>query len=477
MDLFSYAIVVGPAVQLAFTVQPSDATGGASITPTAQVSVQDAAGNVITTATDTITLAIGANPGTGTLAGTTSLAAVQGVASFSDVRINTAGTGYTLIASATGLPQASSTTFNITVGSPARVVFTVQPGTSEAGAAIAPAPRVTVVDAGGNVVTTATDSINLAIGNNPGGGTLSGTTTVAAANGVAAFSAVGIDKSGASYSLLASSGTLTGSTSAAFDVVGSTSPAITSGPTPDATDGTEGQPVSFTVAATDSSPLTYTWDFGDGTTLTTTSGTVSHTYLAPGVYTVTVTATDAAGHSSVSSQQFQVFAAGAVGGGGNVYNLELQRAQVKLAFPDTQSKDSLTVKGVVDLGDGFNPKGQQVQWQIGTIAGSTVLDAKGKSPKSSTVNVSLKYKQPKKGQPFTTRRALLSITLRDQQLGTMQLGGLPTLNYTTPGASATLDVRAVLVNHRSYAKLGAQGTYKATQDKSGMFQAKFQVKL
>src|SRR5207247_137635 len=105
---------VGAAGKLVFTVQPSNAPAGAAITPAVQVAVQDAQGNTVTTATTSITVAIGTNPGSGTLAGTTTVAAVNGVATFANVSINSPGTGYTLTASATTLTGASSSSFNIT---------------------------------------------------------------------------------------------------------------------------------------------------------------------------------------------------------------------------------------------------------------------------------------------------------------------------------------------------------------------------
>jgi hypothetical protein len=61
---------------------------------------------------------------------------------------------------------------------------------------------VEVVDAFGNVVTgDNSDSITLSIGNNPAGGTLSGTLTVTVVNGVATFSDLSIDLAGAGYTL------------------------------------------------------------------------------------------------------------------------------------------------------------------------------------------------------------------------------------------------------------------------------------
>ncbi len=101
------------AAKLVFTVQPSTAAAGGVITPAVQVAVQDAQGNTVTTATTSITVAIGTNPASGTLTGTTTVAAVNGVATFSTLSLNPAGTGYTLTASATGLTGATSSAFAV----------------------------------------------------------------------------------------------------------------------------------------------------------------------------------------------------------------------------------------------------------------------------------------------------------------------------------------------------------------------------
>src|SRR5436309_7903914 len=73
----------GTAAKLAFTVQPSNTTSKAAITPAVQVTIQDASGNTVTTANNSITLAIGTNSGNGTLSGTVTVTAVNGVATFS----------------------------------------------------------------------------------------------------------------------------------------------------------------------------------------------------------------------------------------------------------------------------------------------------------------------------------------------------------------------------------------------------------
>ncbi len=52
--------------------------------------------------------------------------------------------------------------------------------------------------------------------------------------------------------------------------------------------------------------ITFQWTFGDGTT--GTGASALHVYASPGTYTLTLTATNSAGHSSVAQDTVQVFA-------------------------------------------------------------------------------------------------------------------------------------------------------------------------
>jgi Big-like domain-containing protein/invasin-like protein len=139
----------GAAAALAYTTQPSNTQANAPITPAVAVDIRDQFGNHVNSSA-TVGMAIGTNPGSGTLAGTTSKAAVNGVASFSDLAINNTGTGYTLVASSTGLSNATSAAFNITAPAPSAALSTVVAGTPSFTAGGSSAITVTVQDGLGN---------------------------------------------------------------------------------------------------------------------------------------------------------------------------------------------------------------------------------------------------------------------------------------------------------------------------------------
>src|SRR5204863_8847920 len=90
--------------------------------------------------------------------------------------------------------------------------------TTVAGVAISPAVTVLVLDQFDNLVTGDSSNVTVAIGTNPGSGTLSGTKTVAASGGIATFSTLSIDKTGVGYTLAASDGSLSGATSGTFNI-------------------------------------------------------------------------------------------------------------------------------------------------------------------------------------------------------------------------------------------------------------------
>src|SRR2546427_310960 len=150
-----------------FRSQPTNTAAGASITPAVQVTALDGQGNTATGFTGNVTVALGANPGSGTLSGTTTVAAVAGVATLPGLSINKVGTGYTLTASATGATGTTSAAFTITPGAARQLVFTVQPSKTAAGTSIAHTLHFTHSDAFGDMVSVWTGNATVALRANP----------------------------------------------------------------------------------------------------------------------------------------------------------------------------------------------------------------------------------------------------------------------------------------------------------------------
>src|SRR2546430_12961631 len=75
-----------------------------------------------------------------------------------------------------------SSDLDITPGTATQLAFAQQPSTTVAGVAISPAVQVTALDAAENPVPGFTGSVTIALGNNPGGSTLGGTTKIGRAH-------------------------------------------------------------------------------------------------------------------------------------------------------------------------------------------------------------------------------------------------------------------------------------------------------
>jgi hypothetical protein len=114
-----------PVMTLAFASSPVSATEGEPIAPPVEVEVL-ADGVRDTTATNDITIALGSGAPVGaTLGGTTTVAAVDGVATFGDLVIsNGFGPGFTLVASATGFPSVESPFFPVLQAPATQLVIT-----------------------------------------------------------------------------------------------------------------------------------------------------------------------------------------------------------------------------------------------------------------------------------------------------------------------------------------------------------------
>ncbi|RJS25913.1 hypothetical protein DRW03_05440 [Corallococcus sp. H22C18031201] len=140
--------------QLAFVTQPVDGASGAALAEV-RVALQDSSGTTVTKATSAVTLALTGQPSFPPVTQT----AVNGVATFTGLRWDTAGT-YTFTATSGSLPAVTSQSFTIRAGAAVSLslVGLVAP-------VIAGAPQsveVTVKDAAGNVATGYTGTVHFA---------------------------------------------------------------------------------------------------------------------------------------------------------------------------------------------------------------------------------------------------------------------------------------------------------------------------
>ena len=99
--------------RVAFLTEPSNATVNTAIPGSIDIGIVDNTGTVRTDATSSVTLAIANNPGGATLTGTTTVNAINGIASFSGLKLDQTGTGYTLVATSAGLKSDTSAAFNV----------------------------------------------------------------------------------------------------------------------------------------------------------------------------------------------------------------------------------------------------------------------------------------------------------------------------------------------------------------------------
>ena len=97
---------------LGFFVQPNSADAGHVITPPVEIVAQDSVGGTDSSFTGSITISFSSNSTGASLSGTTVVRPVKGIASFSNLVIDKAGT-YTLQAGTSGATAVVSNAFTI----------------------------------------------------------------------------------------------------------------------------------------------------------------------------------------------------------------------------------------------------------------------------------------------------------------------------------------------------------------------------
>lgn len=294
-----------------------------------------AGGNFVQDATGNITIAIGGNPGSGaigqinasgaaTLGGSLTTTQVNGFVPSLDQYfpfITFAGsTGDFASKSLQYASGQSYTTYQtgtqyfVTTQAPAdHIVISQQPTTTAAGQTIN-AIQVSFFDAANNLVQTQPSiSVTLALASGPGGATLGGTVTVTAVNGIASFSTLFLQKSGA-YTLTASAAGFAAVTSQSFVITPGAATQLDVGGFPSTVvAGTAG---NFTVTALDAfgnvatgfgSLLHFTSSDGQAVlaadaSLTNGVGTFSATLKTAGVQALAATEVTATGTPLSGSQ-------------------------------------------------------------------------------------------------------------------------------------------------------------------------------
>jgi hypothetical protein len=212
----SFTVAPAAASELVVAAQPpSSLTAGSPFGLT--IEVEDAFGNPVAVNPGGVTLSLVGGPAGGSLAGGLETGVSGGVASFSGLSIDQAGTGYAIVATAAGLAPATTGSFGVTPAAPAQLIIESGPPSSvTAGGRFG--VTVSVEDAFGNVETGNGGDVTVSLVGGPAGAVLGGATTEPAVSGVATFSGLELTRAGSGYAIEASIGSLAVARSGAFDV-------------------------------------------------------------------------------------------------------------------------------------------------------------------------------------------------------------------------------------------------------------------
>ena len=209
--------VIGTGLDyLQFATAPTGTEANSTLLPIVVDVEQPLGAGIDTTYNGAVTIDFDpvSTPG-GTLQGTTTVQAVNGVATFTGLTIKQIGT-YEFDVSAPNTIGAFSPSIVIAPAAADHLAFLEQPGSTWQFSTI-PDFEVEVEDQYGNLVTSDASNITVKEASGPAA-VLSGATTVAAIGGIATFSGLTLNEGG-TYTFVATDGSLTSATSNAFAVV------------------------------------------------------------------------------------------------------------------------------------------------------------------------------------------------------------------------------------------------------------------
>jgi hypothetical protein len=213
----TFTLTVTAAVAI-FT-QPIGGANATALSTQPVVRVVDGSGNAIASFTSNVVATIAS--GTGTLSGTTTVAAVAGVATFTNLVITGTAGAFTLRFTPAGLTAATSNSLTVTAGAENEYLVTSSSTSPAAGSAVTISAQLT--DISGNAISTAGKTVTWSKSNANGSFATTTSTTNAAGIATVSFTVHTVSATSTTVTATSSTPTLTGTGSTITTVTGAAS--------------------------------------------------------------------------------------------------------------------------------------------------------------------------------------------------------------------------------------------------------------
>lgn len=213
----TFTLTVTAAVAI-FT-QPIGGANATALSTQPVVQVVDGSGNAIASFTSNVVATIAS--GTGTLSGTTTVAAVAGVATFTNLVITGTAGAFTLRFTPAGLTAVTSNTLTFTAGAASGYLVSSSSNSPAAGSAVTISAQLS--DVSGNAVNTAGKTVTWSKSNANGSFATATSTTNAAGIATVSFTVHTVSATSTTVTATSSTPTLTGTGSTITTVAGAAS--------------------------------------------------------------------------------------------------------------------------------------------------------------------------------------------------------------------------------------------------------------